>query len=378
VSGLAAGRSGLPAIACRLLKAAFFLCCLLPGTVVEGKDSPAVARGRIEAMSPQEKSQLSRRRERFAALEPAEQEQLRRLHRQIGDDPRAAELRRVMQRYYEWLKQLSPYARAELLELPPAQRIERIKKLKRNEDERLAKREDSDALRRWMEGYAARHEAELLKSMPPHYRQRLARLKGSDRSRAMMGLMWMRWQSGDRGKRPPLDEQELADLRSKLSPATRQQLEAMPAIQQWGTIASWIRQGLRHRAASHGFGTPPLAVSEEKLADFFENKLSPEQRDWLLGLSSEEMDWALPQMYFSHLRSPDEPIRLPTRPAWARRPSLGKLPRIRPRGSDRGPPRHMGRPGPGSRRRPNGGEREVKPAGKGQPTRPGKPRGPTS
>ena len=122
----------------------------------------------------------------------------------------------------------------------------------------------------------------------------------------------------------------------------------------------------------------PLAVSEEKLAEFFEHKLAPEQRDWLLSLGSDDMNWALRQMYFSHLRSPDEPVRLPTRPAWTRRPAFGYPAQIRPRRSEQSPPREIGPPKPGSRGQPNRGQRKGEPADKGRHTETGKRPGPAN
>ncbi len=94
-------------------------------------EPPEVARRRIEGMSPAEKERLRARREQFAALDAAEQTHLRRLHEDLAADPEAEALWAVAERYFEWLKPLPPFVRAELLALPPVERVERVERLRR-------------------------------------------------------------------------------------------------------------------------------------------------------------------------------------------------------------------------------------------------------
>ncbi len=295
------------------------------------------AKGRIENMTPDEKHELARRWDRFAALEPDEQERLRQLHHQIERALHAAELRQVMQHYYEWLKTLQPYIRAELLDMPPAKRVERIKGIQVKQRLEQVKRlgpDDAKALFQWMEATATRYEPQILKALPEQQRQRLAKLNGPAYRRAIMEALWTRWQSAKPGGSLPIPEQDLVDLRSKLSPATRRNLESLPTAEQWQIVVGWVRQLARHQVTGRRPGRSAPSMSEEKLTHFFEHELTSKQRDRLLGLPAEQMQQELGRLYVAHLRGSEG---LPRRP--------GDLLRAKPRLFD---PRHG--PPPRSRR----------------------------
>jgi hypothetical protein len=51
----------------------------------------------------------------------------------------------------------------------------------------------------------------------------------------------------------------------------------------------------------------PMQVDDERLAEFFENGLTPEQRDELLAMPGEQMQWRLQQMYWGRARPPEGP-----------------------------------------------------------------------
>ena len=86
-------------------------------------DALAERRQQIESLSADQKEELRVKFAKFEALSSDEQEQLRRLHEQLDSDPQGNQLRRTLARYHEWLKSLSPSDRADLLVLPPTERL---------------------------------------------------------------------------------------------------------------------------------------------------------------------------------------------------------------------------------------------------------------
>ena len=317
--------------------------------VLRAEESPEARRARIENMDAAEQEQLLRSRERFAGLEPAERERLRRIHREIDDDPHAGKLRVVMHRYYEWLKTLTPYQRAELRELPPAERIERIKQLRQEQADRHGRwarlvegsrseqikrlfqnrghkggkrpnPQDVEGLLRWVGECGTRYGPRYLEGLPEARRKQLegqlAKFKDAARRRGMLGIIWLRSHLEDPEGLSPEGERALSDLRSKLSPATRQRLEALPADEQWRTMAGVLRLVVLHHYVARRVGpSVPPVVNEEELSGFLEKELSPAMRDRLLSLPPEEMRQRLVEMYLrskwpeSSARSPDRPSR---------------------------------------------------------------------
>jgi len=302
---------------------------LVPG-VGRGEETLAERRARVETLGSAEKQELLEHQKRFLKLEPAEQERLRRLSRQVDDDPQAAELRRVMQRYYDWLKTLPPYQRAQLAELPPEARVKRVQQLLTEPARKggrstawaeLARREwrsggfpdrrwrppkrpdpaDVAGLFAWMDDYAKRHGKQLLEKLPGPQRGRLlqglATEKDVLRRNEMLGWIWLWWQLDNRGKAPALSEKELADLRSRLSLATRERLESKPPAAQWRTISAMLTTYMLQQYSARHTGAPLPSVTDEELAQFFERELTEKQRDDLLNMPGEEMQRQLWRMY---------------------------------------------------------------------------------
>lgn len=380
-----AGAPTPPSAVCLLVLVglAAVCACLLWACLVRADEPLVKRRKEIADMTPAQKQQLLRHYGRFIALDPKEQQRLCQLHRDIERHQRSHELRQVMHRYYEWLKTLSSYQRADLLQLSADERIERIKQLKEEQARRQSARasfadgfgseriknalsqrpefkdaqrltaEDLQALLGWIEEFAARYRAYLLQSMPEDRQQRmqqeLEKAEDSPRGRDFFGLMlWLRWQLDHPEELPPGSRAELKDLRAKLSPATRQWLEAKPEEEQWQAIAGWIRLLVVLPFAVRRAGSLSPVISEDELASFLEQQLSDEQRDRLLSLPAEEMQRQLQWMYL-RWKMPDLAFVFEER-------------------AGRGPPwsgsRRPGPPGSGPRR-PGGGP------GKRPPGRPG-------
>ena len=287
-----------------------------------GEESLVERRQRVENLTLSEKERLLRLQERFASLDPAEQQRLRRLAEQLERDPNAARLRGIMRRYYEWLKTLTPPQRLELSRLAPAERVERIRKLKQEQARRPPKRpaiknalrveqmkkllqeqgsrlgkrlspEDVDGLFQWSEQMADRYGSRFLESLPETRRrevqQELAVMANPGRRRQLLGWLWMEWRGANPGKAPPMDDRDLAELRAKLSKPTRERLESLPPAEQWRAVAEWIGLFQQDKPAVRRPDELIPPKMEEELALFFEHGLSEEEQDRLLSLPGEQM-----------------------------------------------------------------------------------------
>ena len=91
-------------------------------------------------MSDAEKTALLQKKRRFDELSPAEQTRLRQIHDELAQDPHQAELQRVLERYHDWLRTLTPPERAEVLSLPADKRIEKIQELTRTQEAKRFRR----------------------------------------------------------------------------------------------------------------------------------------------------------------------------------------------------------------------------------------------
>jgi len=295
------------------LPSAFGLLLLLAAAVgsARAEETLPERRQRMAAMSATQREQLMHRQTQFAAMDPDEQQRLRQLHAQLECDPAAPQLRQVMQHYSDWLKTLPPQRRDELLELEPAERIKRIKKLLLEHASRPARRlneQDAAGLVRWMECYAAASEDHVLQSLPESRREQIQRMNPAMRRRVVIWSLGQRWQAAPPGG-VPLNEDELADLRAHLSPASRERLKTKTPAEQWKTICGWIRTVFRQLATRHADDSLSM-VAESDIAAFFEHDLTDEQRDRLLGMPGEDMHRELRRLYlarFSGIESPRPP-----------------------------------------------------------------------
>ena len=281
-----------------------------PGSVLAPSDeSLAQRRQRIESMTPNGKEKLLRLQERFDTFGQDQQQRLRRLDEAIEESADALQLRRVMHRYCEWLKTLPSYSRAELAELEPASRIKSVKKQLEAEQKREGGKrpggKDMEVLWKWMNEWATRHEAQLLEMLPQSQRDRLAKSSPQMRQRAFIHEIWQPWQAAGAGTPPPkMTADDWKWLRERLSPETCARLEPLSTTEQWRMVAGWMR---RQRPA-HG---PLPPADDERLLNFFEKELKPEDRDWLLSLPGEQMQQELQRLYRTRTRPREPNRRLP-------------------------------------------------------------------
>lgn len=300
-------------------------------------------RARIENMTLEKKQKLLQASERFAALTSAEQQALRELHAYLQHEPRSERLCALMRRYVEWWKNLPSYSRMEVLELPPKERIEWIKARLREEQKREGGRhlgaKDIEALQTWLKEYLDKQESSYLETLSKQERQQYVKLSPPMQRGAVFWHTWQRWQTPGPHK-SPLSDKELAEIRSRLSQATRQRLEALPPERQWQLLVRWLLFSMRRPGSFAGPSERPSPPDDERLVEFFEKELSDEQRERLLSLPGDEMHRELQRLFLS---SRGRQTEGPPRKMFPRENSERPL---------RHPPGSMAPPWPGSHREP--------------------------
>lgn len=293
----------------------------------------------LAALSPAEKKDLQGKQERFYRLDTQAQNELRDLHDDLTQAPDAARLQAVLTRYSRWLQTLSSGQRAELLSLPPDERVAEIKRLLQQQTAsrmrsyvpRKLADDDLHAIADWVEQMVQRREPEILQRWPM-FKERLDGI--TDAKRRNQALVFMVHRSGlQRDWLKPTSE-EIERLKTTLSAEAQQELEKAKAEGRLPELAeAWMRAAMFSRLAG-----PP--VDPEQLRKFFKEDLKPEDREYLESLPPERMQAELVRLYFSHR---------------FRRDGLGDWPGFRKPGSGiRGPGPRFGPPGIP---KPNGGNR---------------------
>lgn len=294
-------------------------------------ESLADRRQRVESMDPGRKKELLRLKERFDSLDRDQQQRLMLLCNAMKSAPDAPELRQIMSRYCEWLKTLPSYTRTELAEAKPADRVKLVQKRlqleqARDEGRRLSSK-DAEALRLWMTDYASRHQEQISKALSDWQKKYLVELPPVKRQSLEFWLMLQRRQAtGEDGPLKMLTEDDLQRLRESLSPEPSQLLGSKPLNEQRQLVAEWLRHMARQRS-SHG---PLPKPNDDRLANFFENVLTGEERDWLLSLPGDEMQQRLQQLYLTRTKPPEGGRHRPEGAPHGRRSGGDRLPPMRP------------------------------------------------
>jgi hypothetical protein len=294
---------------------------------------------RLKQLSPAEKDELARKKGRFDKLPAAEKTRLRTLHANLVEHEQGAQLHVVATRYAQWLRTLPAGERAELLSLPPEQRLERIRKMKQQQQYQQIRelvhthleKEDVEAVRTWLGEYVDAHKKELFEMLSSEMQQRMRH--DPDGTRRRVAMFWaMSGRFGGPPLPPPTDA-EIERLRGKLSTEARQALDSVDtADKKLRLAAHWFRAAIWTRMR-----TPQ--VSREELAEFFANELDAKRRAELEKLPPEQFDQQLKWEYrLHHFRNSPGKHRHP----FFRGPA-GRFGRFR---GDHGGSRPPGPPGP--------------------------------
>ena len=260
-------------------------------------DSLADRRQRLEQMSEQELAELRRKKERFDLLPAAEQERLRKLHADLSTDPNCEHLKKLLASYSAWLQTLTAAERAELLRLPPEQRLQQIRNLQKDQQKDEADRlglpsvtisvDDARVVVEWIEAYALRHREEILRQMP-RLAERLAQLNDPKRQAGML-VFSLNQMRAEGQPLPPLAPDELGSLQEKLSDASRQQLQAAGSEKdKVDLILKWCRAAFFRQ----------FEPTREELEKFYRESLSSDDREWLDAMPRQRFQQTLRSLYF--------------------------------------------------------------------------------
>lgn len=298
----------------------------LNGAVNLAMSSPASMNDRrawVQSLSTADKTELRNNLERFIALPTKEQQSLRDLDDALQHESQAdtSQFRRVMDRYYEWWKTLSPIDRFNLsAESNPQKRVSLVEQI-RSEQVRqvvsrvsggwqiLLKDSDSQAILRWMSKFARDHRSELPALTPEENRADAPRF-GSRGGRPPMMLAYEAWWSPTPLDFPKVSDTEFRDLRSQLSPEKQAVLENTPGlsdrvrlVRSWAQTA-WheLRDAVDQGAVRWGNFNP----SRERLTRFLNQELSPSERKEIQNVpDAEERNRKLLDLYLQKHRPPE-------------------------------------------------------------------------
>lgn len=264
----------------------------------------AERRSYVEHLSASDKEHLVHRQERFQQLEAAEQKDLRELNDALATAAKPEDTWQTMQRYHEWLTQLPPAQRAELLALDDGKRIERIGQFQAEEARRTARKlssQDMQVVINWI-------DKRFMDNVMPERRAVLMKLPEEERHRAILQMLAQRPQQSLEPGRwlPPARDTDLSELREKLSDQARQQMATAGTQQQrMQLFVEWTQQAMNEYIGRAKIGVMGPGVSEAQLKQFVET-LPPKERAEIMQLPPNEMQRRVRWLY--NLRNrPDAP-----------------------------------------------------------------------
>lgn len=332
--GLRSSAVPYPMVLRRIFGVFALILVVLAGVVRAAEETEMLEerRARVAAMDPLARERLWDRYDRFRRMAPALQDRLRRLHQELEQDPNGLELRQVMQRYADWFKTLPPHEQADLRRLGPEQRVIRIKRIMA-EQAQAQKSKPSDievarndragrqgrrggapmslanveAVLSWMDSYLQKkgvpwHDAAQRKE----FQDRLAREKDVLRRYDLIAQTWHHWQAHSEKESLPFSDQDLTEVRSRLTPEAVRRLQNRTPAEQWAIVLRMISVNSVQQLVAWRTEPGVAEVTDDELARFFEYELSAEERDRLVNLSSDEMSQELRRRYLQWQRKYSE------------------------------------------------------------------------
>jgi len=278
----------------------------------------------VQRMSLGEKESLRKKWEQFKGLDENAKAKKRQLHSQIIADPQSDHLHQVMVRYHEWLSGLRSRQRADLLSLPPEERIKRIQQIVREQEQRkfaeLLEKElpanDLASISKWLEESVNRfaekiedNETEIMASLSSEKRTRLEQISDPQQRRRMMAMGALYLGRSDSTESPLTKllsiTEEFQRLRGELSSRGQELFDqAEGSKEQTVLVGQWVRATLMSRRKA----LP--RISAETLAAFRRGelvtdsnpdfKLKPEDQERLEHLSGERLKQQLTWYYYRY------------------------------------------------------------------------------
>ncbi len=276
----------------------------------------------IAALSPDRKLELNGDLEKFVALSPSEKQSLLGIDEYLQANPEQADnLTRLMQRYHDWLKSLTPPERADLSDTTtPEDHLAEIRKIKLEQEWRLFARlgggrgtpRDVDHLVRWLQDFAGQHEKEILEAIPEDRQQDFKKppRPGNEiwgQQFYQRRLAWELWQPNSPVKMPEISEADVEPLLAQLSADKQAELKAATDTdQRVEVLRQWIRAAIaeqRPRFTSQGDWRRGGGMSPERRAHIeeeikrFADSLPAEEKERLEKLPTDQRRVELMKLY---------------------------------------------------------------------------------
>jgi hypothetical protein len=263
---------------------------------------------RIEAMSPIELDSLRSKKKRLELLTPKTRKQVETLHQQLQSHPQKEELTKVMKAYYRWLQSATEKQRRAIQTGTIDERVAIVREARKREQYELfgskLPLEDFNALGVWVFEFANRNEKQMIDSLKAYTQ------KDNDRVREVREFL--REYERGRSRNGPIaamtslnivdqpalakliTPDEIETLRSKISTQAKEMLDSFEALEdKQGLIRGWMINRLMVRRYD---------VDEKELHRFYDEELSPEEREELDQLGADEFHQRLKRMYIRQRR----------------------------------------------------------------------------
>jgi hypothetical protein len=343
--GLSLCRRGLAVAA--ITSAGIFLASV--AGIARGDQSAQERAAQWQAMTPEKKEELLRKKQRFDDLQPEEQNRLRELHASIKGDAHAEQLEQTMARYNQWLATLTSPQRAALTDIAdPAERIVRIKELMQQQAEQRFREflpnlpdEERKVINKWVGDFVTAHEEDIRKLMRPEWREKVAESHNDEARRRNLAMNWG-WQFRRREPGTPVPTaEEFEQLFKALSAETRREIDqtATAPKERQALLEELVRRATFSRFL-------PQVGREELLKFYTDMKADDSRRERLEPLEGDALYRELHGMYIrERFGGPQGPPGQRGGPPWGGPPgerSLFKGPGKRPPG----PPPGEGPPPP--------------------------------
>jgi hypothetical protein len=239
-------------------------------------------------LSPEERTNLRAKFNRFRELPPEAQQRLRQLHDQIVAADDAPQLTQAMLVYHAWLGGLPPARQFELREMPAQERIGAVQSLAREMRDDAMFTLSEEELKQFVRKMRDPVE-ELMHTAAKDFAAKEAPRRGGERRPnrfspppAMGRVLSMQFVAGV--ARPGKFQQALIEA---LPERTHEAFEALPPREKVERFQTWMRQAEAQRGE----------IPQAELERFFAEELDAESRAELLSLPPGEMQQALRRLY---------------------------------------------------------------------------------
>lgn len=255
---------------------------------------------RAEALSNDQLAILNNKKTKFEKLTAKDQNRIRQIHDRLNDHESSSKLRDVMHRYYDWLKTLDTIERNELLDLPPAKRVERIRELMNADAKKLfgtygeskLPEEDIDVVIRWIKSTMSKKRPTLVaKVRSEQFRKAIPKTRKTTSQSPYFPYPVLR--EVDPEHLTDVIFEEIAALRSELSGNALRIFDDYDEKQQRRLVLNWIDAAI--------VGRQP--INDQTLIEYYETALTESERKEMDRYDVDMFTYKLRRLYQEDMQS---------------------------------------------------------------------------